>query len=160
MVFLARQGGGTLDVEGTTYRILPASRSDKLMNEQQADSDTDDTEPTPGPAWAEGTHVIASPKDGRPNGEVILGPRSYGNDIPADEQRANARLCAAAFTAASELPDEYDPLAAVEALPLLITALEMMSRAGTFSKEGLIMAQDHARDVLNAVRKDTTQTDE
>jgi hypothetical protein len=101
------------------------------MPEQQADYDTEtDTQPTPGPAWAEGTYVIASPNDGRPNGEVILGPRSYGNDISADEQRANAELCAAAFTAASELPEEYDAEAAVEVLDDLLAVAELLQRAG------------------------------
>ena len=140
------------------------------MSEQQVDTDTDDTEPTPGPAWAEGTHIIASSNDGRPNGEVILGPRSYGNDISGDEQRANAELCAAAFTAASELPEEYDPVGAVKALPALLEvakeALQEMRWIVEGGSSSRIPTEDEAAarhmlaEVLHAVRKDTTQTDE
>jgi len=38
--------------------------------------------------------------------------------------RANARLIAAAGTAAHELPSEYDAVAAVRALPKIVSALE------------------------------------
>ena len=137
------------------------------MSEQQPDYDTDDTQPTPGPAWAEGTYVIASPNDGRPNGEVILGPRSYGNDISADEQRANAKLCGAAFTAASELPEEYDPVAAMRQLPKMLELLELAMN-GPQHFRGLCpegqSAKDHEvigriKNVLDTAHKDT-QTDE
>jgi hypothetical protein len=45
-------------------------------------------------------------------------PSGFGNDLPADEQRANARLTATAFDAAQEAREMgYDPQKAVEALP-------------------------------------------
>ena len=127
------------------------------MSEEQAD--TDDTQPTPGPWTVYDPHNDAPFINSGPHPSNIC-RLMFSPHWGDDEVWANARLTAAAGTAASELPEEYDPVAVVEALPLLITALEMMSRADTFSREGLIMAQNHARDVLNAARKDTTQTDE
>jgi hypothetical protein len=94
------------------------------MSETQTESETD-AEPTPGPAYADGTYVVAGPPDGRPNGEVIMRPSGFGNDLPADEQRANARLTATAFDVAQEAKEMgYDPVAAVEALPQLLQVAE------------------------------------
>lgn len=96
------------------------------MSEPQKEYETEqetDAQPTTGPAYADGTYVVACPPDGRPNGEVIMRPSGFGNDLPADEQRANATLTAAAFDAAQEAKEMgYDPVAALKALPELLKA--------------------------------------
>jgi len=52
-------------------------------------------------------------------------PSGFGNDLPADEQRANARLTATAFDVAQEAKEMgYAPVAAVEALPQLLQVAE------------------------------------
>ena len=134
------------------------------MPEEQADydttSDTDPAQPTAGPWEAvtiekEGTWVDVE-------GEEVEVARM---SIPGKEGVANARLIAAAGTAASKLSEEYDPVAVVEALPSLITVLQSVERANATKKEELIMAQNHAKQLLDTLRKealasDTTQTDE
>jgi len=82
-------------------------------------------EPTPGPSYADGRYVVATPEGGRPNGEVIMSPSGYGNDLPGPEQRANAELSAAAFNAAEEAKGMgYDPQKAIEAVPVLLDVSE------------------------------------
>jgi hypothetical protein len=103
---------------GLTTRIVAKVVT---MSEQQADydttSDAEHMEPTPGP-W----EIDRSPawEDQITSGDYTMATVHYGM---AGKARANARLIAAAGTAASELPDEYDPVAAVEALPKVLKAL-------------------------------------
>jgi len=82
----------------------------------------------------------------------------------------NARLIAAAGTAAHELPSEYDPVAAVEALPDFIDAANIPSKgdpahanlrdmARTFPNQGdarefLLDLADALEDALDAARTD------
>jgi len=91
------------------------------MSEPQTEYETEhetDAEPTPGPARVcNGTHVRAHPEKAGMDTEIIMGPSHYGNDLPQEEQRANAELTSAAFTAAQEARGMgYDPQEAVEAL--------------------------------------------
>ena len=96
------------------------------MPEQQVDYDTDDIQPTPGP-WdfskqmGEAGEAFLAQVWG-PDGDslAVVEPQSPH----ADEATANARLIAAAGTAASELPDKYDPVEAMKLLPLLLEAFE------------------------------------
>jgi hypothetical protein len=56
-----------------------------------------------------------------------MGPSVHGHDLSADEQRANARLAAAAFDVAEKAKEMgYDPVAAVQALPHLLSSMERM----------------------------------
>ena len=105
----------------------------------QQDPDTD-AEPTPGP-WTTGhggnpngkpTSTIKT----HPDGGHHLGNHTYhvadaNMARPEAEKLANARLIAAAGTAAQEAKEMgYDPVAAVEALPELLEALESIAVEG------------------------------
>ena len=60
-----------------------------------------------------------------------MGPSVHGNDLPLDEQRANARLAAAAFDVAEKAKEMgYDPQKAVEALPDLLADLQTLVSNG------------------------------
>jgi anti-sigma factor ChrR (cupin superfamily) len=134
------------------------------MSEQQADNDTDNTQPTPGP-W----EIDRSPawEDQITSGDYTVATVHYGM---AGKARANARLIAAAGTAASELPEEYDPVAAVEALPELLEAAEEALQEMRWIVDGetssRVPTEDEAAvrnmlaEVLYVARKDTTQNNE
>jgi hypothetical protein len=99
------------------------------MSEPQNEYDTEheiDAEPTPGPARvSDGTHVRAHPEKAGMDTEIIMGPSHHGNDLPQEEQRANAELTSAAFTAAQEVKEMgYDPVAVQKALPKILSAAE------------------------------------
>ena len=123
------------------------------MTEEQANYDTDDPKPTPGPGEAEGRYVVAYPNDARPNGEIILGPTSRGNDLPGPEQRANAELSAAAFSAASELSDEYDAVMAVEVLPGLLEAALKAEKVLTSLQQRHLPSPEDVWDALSSLRQ-------
>jgi len=137
------------------------------MSEQQADYDTDDAQPTPG-AWVRRYPEELDPLVHAESGEFLVVCKA--TEVPLKEAVANARLIAAAGTAASKLSEEYDPVAVVEALPSLITVLQSVERADATKKEELIMAQNHAKQLLDTLRTDaaaseatvldTTQTDD
>jgi len=119
------------------------------VDEQQTDTDTtSDTEPTPG-TWradyfqnlllidalqADTTKLIAEVSQGRDQAEV------------------NAHLIAAAGTAASELPEGYDPVAAVEELPRLLDALQTIATADGTIYAGIDALQHVAEKALDAIR--------
>jgi len=145
------------------------------MPEEQADYETtSDTEqlgdpflePTPGSwrTWQAGEDplineecVLAEVAD-RDDPLLVAELNRTANehtDFPG-HWKANARLIAAAGTAASELPEEYDPVAAVEALPLLIDALQSMA---ALEEEEISMAQGHAKVVLDTLRTDATASE-
>jgi len=125
------------------------------MSEQQADDDTDDTEPTPGPWHADNTYISAA------SGRAIATAARYGDDHEGSpEDLANARLIAAAGTATSELPDEYDPVAALEELPRLLGALQTIARADGTRYAGTDALQHVAEKALDAIQIDTSETDE
>ena len=115
------------------------------MSEPKAEYETgtDDSQPTQGP-W-----VV---RDEYPDSErytfVIQRDDPYGvgpwniasvyssvppaiskDPVMGDAAEANARLIAAAGTAASELPDDIDPVAAIKALPSLIRAARQVQRS-------------------------------
>lgn len=92
------------------------------MSEPQAEYDSD-AEPTPGP-WTVKQGTIVS-ESGRGKIKHIASLLA-SHPAALDESDANARLIAAAGTAAHNLPDEYDPVDVVEALP---TGLERVRRA-------------------------------
>ena len=141
----------------TARSPLFANDSESAMPEEQAHhetaSDTEHIEPTPGP-W---TNKYAGNPD---SDKETMGVKTAGEHHvyiaktnmarPEAENLANARLIAAAGTAASELPKEYDPVKAVEALPLLIDALQSMAA----EEEEISMAQGHAKVVLDILRKE------
>jgi hypothetical protein len=129
------------------------------MSETQNEYETEhktDAEPTPGPwrafegklkatevyqifvqpDWAEEEYsdiICEMPRTSRPN----------------DEQEANARLIAAAGTAAQEAEEMgYDPQKAVEALPELLEALEF-ARGGA-SRSGYNLPE-HTKEKLRSV---------
>jgi MoxR-like ATPase len=78
----------------------------------------------------------------------------------AGKARANARLIAAAGSAASELPEEYDPGAAVGELPRLLGALQTIAKADGTRYAGTDALQHVAEKVLDAIQIDTSETDE
>ena len=111
------------------------------MSEQQAEYDTDDPQPTPGP-WQVTHEPEVDETDIRVcrvvDGDCVccvglMGNYDYDNEQWTEETLrewfSNARLIAAAGTAASELPGWYDPVEAVKALPEIIQAAEKMSSA-------------------------------
>jgi hypothetical protein len=109
----------------------------------------DDTaEPTPGPGHTDGVDVVALPKHIQSPAR-ILGPVSFGNDLPLSEQLANAQLTAVAFTAAHEAKEMgYDPIAALEVLPDL---LETMQVAVRYLEEDLPTDGTMRRDIENVL---------
>jgi hypothetical protein len=134
------------------------------IGEQQIDydADTNDTQPTAGLLIRqdpEGPDLLVDAE----SGETILTCKSF--DV-APEEAENARLIAAAGTAASEMPDEYDPVEAMRQLPKMLELLEMAMN-GLQHFRGLCpegrSAKDHEvidriKNVLDAAHKDT-QTD-
>jgi len=140
------------------------------MSEQQADYDTNNTQPTPGP-WRlpeagdflvfQNRGLIIAELDEFDEPVVVGEVNEVFNkdtDLPGHYE-ANARLIAAAGTAASKLSEEYDPVAVVEALPSLITVLQSVERANATKKEELIMAQNHAKRLLDTLRTDATASE-
>jgi hypothetical protein len=116
------------------------------MSEQQANYDTD-AQPTRGPWEAitiekEGTFVDVKGEDS----EVAQ------MSVAGEEGKANAFLIAAAGTAASELPEEYDPVAAVEGLPRLLDALQTIAGADGTRYAGTDALQHVAEKALDAIR--------
>jgi len=94
------------------------------MSETDTEHDTADAEPTPGPVdrgvtSAEQRRIATVFEAGEPFEDIIAERPVRGQEVVA-----NAKLMKACFNAANELPDEYDAVAAVEALPELIDALE------------------------------------
>jgi len=69
-----------------------------------------------------------------------------------EKTMANARLIAAAGTAASELPDEYDPVAALKELPRLLDALQTIARADGTRYAGTDALQHVAEKALDVIR--------
>jgi hypothetical protein len=118
------------------------------MTEQQAD--TDNTQPTPGP-WGRQYPEELDPLVHAESGEFLV--MCKATDIPLKEAVANARLIAAAGTAASELPEGYDPVAAVlEELPRLLDALQTIARADGTRYAGTDALQHVAENALDAIR--------
>jgi len=133
------------------------------MSEPQADYDTDttDTQPTPGP-WTfdpqkgpPGQCFVAQVWD--PDGSPLASIETRPNP---EEATANARLIAAAGTSAQEVQEMgYDPVAAVEAVPHLISALHRLLETmkaddmepGTLTPLGM---REVAQDALAAARGD------
>jgi hypothetical protein len=76
------------------------------MSEQQADydatSDTDHAQPTPGPWTRQHPEKLALLVDAE-SGEHLVA--CMATDIPFEEAEANARLIAAAGTAATKMPE-------------------------------------------------------
>jgi len=134
------------------------------MSEQQADYHTDDTQPTPGPWKVEedGLTIVTLATyepDGLP-ARIADANRFY---LGEEEAKTNAELIAAAGTAASELPEEYDPVTAIQALPVLVRALETLQ--GSVDLTGDDFAEELGKmgviqSALDAARQHTTQTDE
>jgi len=95
------------------------------MSEPQTETDV---EPTPGPWKVEQGTVISQSERGHIKHIANL---LASHPAAMAECDANARLIAAAGTAAQEAADMgYDPVAAVEALPELLEALESIAVEG------------------------------
>jgi len=133
------------------------------MNEQQADydSDTGDTQPTPGP-WS------YSKQNGESGAAFLVQVWGADGDSLAviepqhphiDEATANARLIAAAGTAVSELPKGYDPVAALQELPRLLDALRTIARADGTRYAGTDALQHVAEKALDAIRTQSETND-
>jgi hypothetical protein len=146
------------------------------MSEQQADYDFDDTEPTPGTwrTWQVGEAplineecVLAEVAD-KEQPLVVASLNRTANentDFPG-HWKANARLIAAAGTAASEIQEDLNVIDLFRELPKIIRAADRAVDSTRFRDEdGRAHPPDRShmvylRNALNAVRKDTTQTDE
>lgn len=104
------------------YDAHPDER-DELRAAEEASSDT---QPTPGP-WiyreVPGGHYVCVETGVRPPNDVVL-VEVYNTEGHSAE--VNGPIIAAAGTAASELPDEFDAVAAIDALP---NGLERVRRA-------------------------------
>jgi hypothetical protein len=114
---VAMAGAPTRIATGANTRIVTTVMT---MSRQQADydTDTDDTQPTPGPwDWTpqlDTTKVCYRAQVWDPDGDSLAVLESKPDSLEAD---ANARLIAAAGTAASKLPEGTDPLSVMELLP-------------------------------------------
>jgi hypothetical protein len=165
---VATGGVPTRIATGAATSIVTTVMTMRVMtSEQQADydttSDTEHTEPTPGHwrTWQAGVDplineecVLAEVAD-REEPLLVAELNRTANehtDFPG-HWKANARLIAAAGTAASVLPEEYDPVKAVKALPSLIAVLKSVERADATKKEEII---SHAKQVLDTLRTDAT----
>jgi hypothetical protein len=95
-------------------------------------------------------------------GSISHGPRMLESD---DLKKQIAKVFAAAGTAAHELPDKYDAVAAMEQLPELIRGLEELISClreahenahpeGPMQDRRYGLAVDEAQDTLNAARAD------
>ena len=127
------------------------------MPEQQADydTDTDDPQPTPGQwraEWFGGNLIVDALREEDTTMIAIVQQR--------EECEANGDLIAAAGTAASELPEGCDPVGAVEELPRLLDALQTIARADGTRYAGTDALQHVAEKVLDAIRTDTSETDD
>jgi len=142
------------------------------MSEQQADYDTDDTQPTPGPLRTKGLEVvrddplrldeywvIASFSEVAPQFPHAEGVEPENLGMGSETAKKNAELYAAAGTAASELPEGYDAVASVKKLPRLLDALRVIAGAGGTRYAGMDELQHVAKKALDALRKDTTASD-
>jgi hypothetical protein len=133
------------------------------MTEQQADYDTDDTQPTPG-AWVRRYSEELDPLVHAESGEFLVVCKA--TDVPLKEAVANARLIAVAGTAASALQEDLKIIDLFRELPKIIRAADRAVDSTRFRDEdGRAHPPDRShmvdlRNALNAVRKDTTQTDE
>ena len=160
-------GGWIFEVaDGEHY---PISQDQVKAMYELVDQETDsrsnngDAQPTPGPwDW--------SPQKGKPGGSYLAQVwASDGDSLATLESRpnsteasANARLIAAAGTAASELPDGYDPIEVIKALPDILRAAERAVDSTDFRDEGeddLCFPPDRSdmtrlRDTLDTARKD------
>jgi hypothetical protein len=146
------------------------------MPEQQADYDTDDTQPTPGPLRTKGLEVVRDDPL-RPDEYWVIAsfsvaapqsPHAEGHE-PEDlgkgpeTAKKNAKLYAAAGTAASELPDGWDAVDVLEALPKLLHAADMAVDSALFRDEdGHAHPPDRnhmldLRSALNAARGDSDE---
>jgi len=120
-------------------------------------------EPTPGP-WSyskqsgkSGTAFLAQVWGADGDSVAVIEPQAPH----IDEVTANARLVAAAGTAASELPVEYDPVTAVKVLDDLLAAAELLRKAGHrptcamygSSSDTCTCGWEKAREALVAARK-------
>jgi hypothetical protein len=118
---------------------MKRNNSPNAMSEQQADydTDTDDTQPTPGP-WKvgrDGRTVVTTARYEQPNGlPATIAAVDYF-PFPEEEANVNAKLIAAAGTATSELPDGWDAIDILEALPKLLRAANMAVNSTLFRDE-------------------------
>ena len=119
------------------------------MSEQQASYDTGVAQPTRGPWEAitiekEGTFVDVKGEDS----EVAR------MSVPGEEGKVNARLIAAAGTAASGLSEEYDPVEVLRHLPEIVDGLE--AYVGRLALHGNATSREEkAIDALNNACKYT-----
>ena len=133
------------------------------MSRQQAnyDTDTDATKPTPGPwDW--------SPQVNQPrachqaqvwdaDGDSLAMLEPTPDPVEAGD---NARFIAAAGTAASKLPEEYDPMAVMELLPAIFKIADwVVGSAKLEDEDGDLHPPDRElvhqlRDLLNDTRVD------
>jgi len=123
-------------------------------------SDTQD-EPTEGPvkiSWASRSkmcHIVCAPpsEDGLPHNHIVdVIPPGEGFQGSRDEMDANAELVKAAFSAAHELPDDVDFVAAVEQLPKLLRIVQQLENWQSRNGAKPTLADIH--DVLDAARGD------
>lgn len=95
--------------------------------------ETEEAQPTPGPV-AQGVTTDQKRKiakvlkgtDMVDNHNVYCDIYSKRHPVEGQEPIANADLIEDAFTAAHDLPDEYDPVEALAALPNLLSTIERM----------------------------------
>ena len=125
------------------------------MSEPQAEYDTDDPQPTPGP-WHNERGVIRS-RLGAFHQDVICEVYADAAGNKSKEAGQNARLIAAAGTAASELPDVYDPVETMEALPHMLKALRSIARGNANESAAALGMQSVARSVLQIAEGDTDE---
>ena len=149
------------------------------MSEQQADYDTGDTQPTPGPLRTKGLDVvrddplrpdeywvIASFSEVAPQFPHVEGDEPENLGMGPETAKKNAELYAAAGTVASELPEGYDPVAVLKELPHMLSALKMLvdevppPDGSGASHRRVVALSCRIKEILNAARKDTTRTDE
>jgi len=130
-------------------------------------SETHD-EPTPG-IWythtdADNALCVSSNRATDGVDKFVACIKRADNEVYEDAE-ANARLIAAAGTAAHELPDKYDAVAAMEELPELIRGLEELVSClkeahenahpeGPMRDRRYGLTVDEAQDTLNADRAD------
>ena len=172
------------DADGEHYPISQDQVNamyEPVGQEAESKSKNGDAQPTRGP-WEVQDDSVRLPRvypDGKdfmiaevyvPQGHMSTPITEIQRNV-YKEQRANARLIAAAGTAASELPEKYDPVAAIEAINDLLRLAEDLrqqkswvvncdgSRSRTATKDEVTLYH-LSGDILHSVRKDTTHTDE
>lgn len=115
------------------------------MSEPQTESETEheaDAEPSPGPWQADVDHqpnetplIIAHTK---PEGNAYIVAEVNQNGLLEGDWKTNARLIAAAGTAAKEVKEMgYDPEKVVRALPKILNQIESLLQ-GELEHEGVI----------------------